>query len=116
MVRDDDFIRDLLMEAEASNDPYILAPLVINPCDEDLKKHVHSTLLCDAGLFAEESEGVFRITNQGHDYLAAIRNDTVWKKTKAGALAVGGVTLGMMKDIALAYVKQEIIEKTGLHL
>lgn len=56
------------------------------------------------------------MTNQGHDYLAAIRSDTMWNKTKEGAAAIGGVTIGMMKDIAIGYVKQEAKEKLGLDL
>jgi hypothetical protein len=58
----------------------------------------------------------YRLTNQGHDYIGAIKNETIWKKTKEGALQVGGVTLGMMKDIAIAYLKQEAAERLGLSL
>lgn len=116
MVRDDEYIRELLLEAEASDDPYFFAPLALSPSSDDLKRHVHANLLRDAGYVAEVHEAVFRLTNQGHDYLAAIRNDTIWQKTKDGASIVGGVTLGMMKDIALAYVKQEIADKTGITL
>lgn len=116
MVRDDDFIRDLLLEAESSSDPYILAPLYGGAAQEDTIRHVHAELLCDAGYFDSRNDGVYRITNQGHDYLAAIKNDTIWNKTKEGAASVGGVTLGVMKDMAVAYLKRELAEKTGLSL
>ena len=116
MKRDDDYIRTLLIEAEASNDPYILALMTLKPSEDKLRRHVHAEWLADAGFFLEVNNGVFRITNQGHDYLAAIRNDTVWAKTKEGAAKVGGVTLNMMKDIAVSYLKKEIAEKTGLDL
>lgn len=56
------------------------------------------------------------MTNQGHDYLAAVRSDTIWNKTKGAANQLGGATLGVMKDIAVAYVKQEAKEKLGLSL
>ena len=49
-------------------------------------------------------EGTYRLTNQGHDYIEAIKSDTVWQKTKDGASQVGGATLGMMKDIAISYL------------
>ena len=55
------------------------------------------------------------MTNQGHDYLEAIRSDTVWNKTKQGAAEVGGMTLGMMKDLAIAYFKQEVAGKLGIN-
>lgn len=61
-------------------------------------------------------KGVYRITNQGYDYLAAIKNETIWGKTKSGSAKVGGVTLDMMKDIAIAYVKQEVSTKLGIEL
>lgn len=38
MKRDDDLIRDLLFEAETSNQPYLLAIMTINPSESDLKR------------------------------------------------------------------------------
>lgn len=116
MKRDDDLIRDLLFEAEDSNQPYLLAGMALNPSESDLKRHMHAVWLSDAGFFKEVKKGVFRITNQGHDYLAAIRDDGVWKKTKEAASTAGGVGLSVMKDIAVAYVKQELATRLGLPL
>ena len=116
MKRDDDLIRDLLFEAEASDQPYLLAVMTMNPSESDLKRHMHAVWLSDAGFFQEVNKGVFRITNQGHDYLAAIRDDGVWKKTKEAASTAGGVGLGIMKDIAVAYVKQELSTRLGIAL
>lgn len=42
MKRDDDFIRELLFEIEASDDPYLIADLVLSPSAEDLKRHMHA--------------------------------------------------------------------------
>lgn len=116
MKRDDDYIRQMLMDMEASDDIHMVAALHINASPEGLKRHEHAELLCDAGLFQRVNKGVYRMTNQGHDYLAAIRSDTVWSKTKQGAAKVGGASLGMLKDIALAYVKQEAAQKLGIDL
>lgn len=116
MKRDDDYIRDLLFEAEASEQPYLLAVLVMSPSEADLKRHMHAVWLSDAGFFQEVNKGVFRITNQGHDYLAAIRDDGVWQKTKTAASTAGGVGLGVMKDIAVAYVRQELSDRLGIDL
>lgn len=116
MKRDDDLIRDLLFEAEASDQPYLLAVMTLNPSEDGLKRHMHPVWLSDAGFFHEVNDGVFRITNQGHDYLAAIRDDGIWTKTKEAASTAGGVGLGIMKDIAVAYVKQELATRLGLPL
>lgn len=116
MKRDDDLIRDLLFEAEASDQPYLMAFMTMSPSEADLKRHMHAVWLSDAGFFQEVNDGVFRITNQGHDYLAAIRDDGVWQKTKEAASTAGGVGLGIMKDIAVAYVKQELSTRLGLSL
>jgi len=116
MKRDDDYIRDLLFEAEASDQPYLLAVLVMSPSEADLKRYMHAVWLSDAGFFQEVNKGVFRITNQGHDYLAAIRDDGVWQKTKTAASTAGGVGLGVMKDIAVAYVRQELSDRLGIAL
>lgn len=116
MQRDDDYIRNLLFEAEDSSEPYIMAVQHLSMSIEEKKRHQHAELLCDAGFFQAVNKGVYRITNQGHDYLAAIRTDTVWNKTKEAANQLGGVTLGIMKDLAVAYVKQEAKTKLGLDL
>ena len=116
MKRDDDFIRALLFEAEASDKPFLLAPLMMSPDPDDLKRHMHAKWLADAGLLLEVNDGVFRITNQGHDYLAAIRDEGVWQRTKEAAAGLGGVTLGVMKDIAVGYLKKEAAERLGLSL
>lgn len=116
MKRDDDYIRDLLLEAEASDQPYLYAFNLLAPSPEESKRLVHVTLLTDAGLFAKEGEHAFRLTNQGHDYLAAIRDDGVWQKTKDAAAGFGGVTLGIMKDLAVGYLKQEMSQRLGITL
>lgn len=116
MARDDDLIRSMLMEYEQGNNIYLMAFLSLNPDQEDLKRHQHAELLCDAGYFEAVNDGVYRMTNQGFDFLEVIKSDSIWSKTKAGAATLGGVTLGMMKDIAVVYVKQEAADKLGIRL
>lgn len=110
MTRDDDFIRDLLLEAEASDQPSIIVSLPLAPDQEELKRHMHTQWLCDAGLFAPVGQHTFRITNQGHDYLTAIRDEGIWKRTKETAASAGGATLGIMKEIAVAILKEKVKE------
>lgn len=108
MTRDDEFIRALLLEAEASPQPCIIAGLVIDPDPDDLKRHVHSEWLCDAGLFVPVGRDTYRITNQGHDYLAAIRDEGVWRRTKDVGRQAGGISLSLMVDVAGALLKEKV--------
>jgi hypothetical protein len=73
-------------------------------------------LLCDAGFFHEVQSGIFQLANQGHDYLATIRDDGIWQKTKEAASTAGGVGLGVMKNMAMVYVKQECSTRLGIAL
>jgi hypothetical protein len=55
-----------------------------------------------------------RLTNAGHDFLSAIRDATIWEKTKTAAKAVGGGTLSVLLDCAVAYAKSKLKEKFDL--
>ena len=116
MRRDDDYIRQMLLDIEASSELYMVAPLHMSMTADEEKKHQHAELLCDAGLLAAVNKGVYRMTNQGHDYLTVIRDQTVWAKTKSGAAAIGGASLGILKDLAIAYIKKEATTKLGINL
>lgn len=116
MKRDNDALRQILLDTEKRQNWRVLVHKTLDMSAEDDKFGYHVELLCDAGLMTRTSKDVFRMTNQGHDYLEAVRNDTVWNKTKDGAAKVGGMTLGMFKDLAVAYLKQEVAEKLGVTL
>lgn len=111
MQRDDELIRALMFEAEADADWRLseIGAVVINPDPESNKRAYHLVLLCDAGLFTRVGNGVFRLTNAGHDWLAAVRDDTIWSKTKDAAGKVGGASLTVMGAIATGYVKQQLV-------
>ncbi len=84
-------------------------------------RQYHIQLLCDAGYLVAFKDGiaeagVFRMTSLGHDFLDAVRDDSIWNKTKEGAASIGGATLGIVKDIAVAYLKQAAGERLGLNL
>lgn len=76
----------------------------------------HAVLMHEAGLieinFMETVNGVRRLTvirrllNPGHDLLAAIRDDTVWNRTKEKvSKTVGSATIEMMKGVAEGITK-----------
>jgi RIO-like serine/threonine protein kinase len=114
--RNDDLLRNILIETEEQTDWLVLISQVISPSKDQRERGYHVQLLCDAGLMTQVSASGFRMTNQGHDYLEAIRSDTIWNKTKQGAAEVGGMTLGMMKDVAVALLKQKASEMLGINL
>ncbi|MEN9854989.1 MAG: hypothetical protein RL186_937 [Pseudomonadota bacterium] len=120
MKRDDDLIRDILFKMEASEYSDYVVSLALGPSteDEDDLEYYHLQLLSDAGFVLENinDRGVFRLTNQGHDYLNAIRDGKIWNKTKIAAKAVGGGTFDILKEIATSYVKAELKARIGLDL
>ena len=63
------------------------------------------------------NDHVFRMTNQGHDYLDAIRDNGIWTKTKAAVAETGGsATLEIVKALALGFLKKKIETHTGIQL
>jgi len=118
MRRDDELLRQILLDFQNDDDWDVLdVTLTAGTSDADRRRYGHILLLFDAGLVDQVGSGsLWRLTNAGHDYLQAIQSDTIWKKTKDAATSVGGMTLGMMKDLAIAYLKQEAAEKLGIEL
>lgn len=116
MKRDYDFIRQIVLELEASDETVIIPAIVSDEAMQDEKLFYHVQLLQDAQLMKHQGNGQFRLTNQGHDFVEAIKSETIWKKTKDGALSVSGMTLAMVKDLAIAYLKQEAKKKLGIDL
>lgn len=112
MRRDDDLIRKLMLDFEAQDDPLLDHLITWDTDDEDERVYYHLKLLTDAGFLVESGQhgGVFRMTNAGHDFCAAIRDDTIWNKTKAASASVAGVGLGVTKDIAVGYLRARLIE------
>ena len=98
MERDYDFLRELLFKVEEAENgfPYV------RTMGEDSKKLDHLRLLCDQGYICEENTDVYRLTSQGHDYIEAIRDPGIWKKTKDAVAKKGEqVTLEIIKIIAI---------------
>lgn len=115
--RDLDRIREIIIEVSAVESRYddglVEFAEKMQPGDK-----YQLYLMKDAGLIEGNAakEGIFFITNQGADFYEATIDEGIWRKTKAGAAQVGGMTLIMMKDLAVAYVKQKAAEKLGVQL
>jgi hypothetical protein len=77
------------------------------------------SLMRDAGLIeGKHAEmGLFRVTNAGHDLLDAMKNEGVWKQTKAAVASQGGnVALELVKSLALGFAKKQLEDRTGMKL
>lgn len=109
MKRDLDLIRNILFTIENSNS--IDASLTLNGLaqlhqDQELILY-HVFLLYDAGFIIgiiDETApyiSITRLTNEGHDYLDTIRDDSVWKQTKCTLGKISGsASLEVVKTIA----------------
>lgn len=89
--------------------------------EEDLEYIYHLDILKQAGFIsfrhADTFEGrilyeVPQLTWSGNDYLDAISDETVWKKTKEGikekGLELTNVPFNLLKDYAIVVLKQKL--------
>jgi hypothetical protein len=120
MKRDWDIIRTILVRVEEiSPDEGALQLSAFAP-EQAASVSYHMELLIEAGLVSGKMSKtlgpgpynfiVMRLTWQGHEFIDAIRNDTVWQKTKKSFLTNGiSMTFDLVKsvatDIASAYIK-----------
>ena len=114
MVRDNEYIRELLIEFEKSDEWFMVVALHVGASDEAAKKFVHCELLVDAGFFERYENHAYRMTNKGYDFVQAIREEEDWVKIKQLASSAGGGTLEILKDIAMSLLKQKIPETAAI--
>ncbi|MFZ6765305.1 DUF2513 domain-containing protein [Pseudoroseomonas sp. WGS1072] len=125
MKRDMDLVRDILLKVEGSG-AYCDLMQEMLPQDSNgsypqelFEKHLyHAMLLEQAGFIkgSADSSGymIEGITWQGHEFLDAIRDPEMWRKTKAGAKEIGSAGVGILWEIAKGYAKQMAKDKLGL--
>lgn len=119
MRRDEDLIRELLFRIEEEEDHLSTRyTLTIGMSKEARREVGHIQLLADAGFvsLSGRSNDMVRITNPGHDFIAAIRDDTVWNKTKEVTSKAGISTLKVLFDVAVGIGKEKLTEMTGLKI
>jgi len=129
MKRNLDLIRDLLLKLEslptemgAVYSYEASDPLLSIEGHSEHEIYYHLDLLRERGLI--ESPGsqpmlgitFERLTWEGHDYLDAVRDPEIWKKTKQGAEAAGSFTFDIVKELAKALIKAQIAKHTGMTL
>ncbi len=123
MKRNWDTIRDILTRLEEHNSEEDWLNLSNFSQDKQSEISYHMELLIEAGLvngqmseeFGSGPEDFFatRLTWDGHEFLDAIRNDTVWQKTKKSFINKGlSMTFDLVKsvasDVAASYLKATI--------
>jgi DNA-binding transcriptional ArsR family regulator len=109
--RDEDLLRDILFQLEKHSDYIVLDFSVDKGTDIDGRTiYGHLLLLGDAGLveIGGKDRETARITNAGHDFIAAIRDDNHWSQTKKIAESVGAKTVGILFDVAIELAKQRL--------
>ncbi|CAG9245673.1 hypothetical protein WK39_19155 [Burkholderia cepacia] len=130
MKRDMDLIRELLLKLEAlPMRPGDIVLLDTNDTEMQVDGYstdqidYHLALIREAQLIEAPGRGSMdgritfrRLSWAGHDFLDSIRNPDVWAKTKAGALAAGGFTMELLRDLAKGFIKKQIEDRTGIKL
>lgn len=123
MTRDMELIRKILLVVQARKD-IAPRPLVIDGVDDDvLGRHVE--MLFDAGMLDGVSGRsgskyykhvlIRDLSWNGHDFLSALSNETVWaklKETLSGELTT--LPLSVLKDAGVALLKEWVKQKIGL--
>lgn len=119
MKRDLELVRTILLEAEQIDpaNPHLPASHFENVEPAVLGEHfrlMHEKDLIVAHWISVNSgvihpQSISRVKNEGHDFLEAIRNDSVWKKTlnKIGG-TTGAATLELTKAIALHFLREQL--------
>ena len=126
MKRDMDMIRELLLKIEAAETAD--SALTLSAKDSERRAEVvyNLVLMYEAGLIhaALATVGTFGprpqdvrpycLTWQGHEYLDTIRDEAVWRKTKAAAKQAGGYSLNVLATVATAIVAEAAKRAVGL--
>lgn len=82
----------------------------------------HYDLAVKAGLVDMGGSGIMngilfrRLTWAGHDFVDAVRDEDIWNKTKEGALAAGGFSFDLVKDLAKGFIRKKVETLTGVEL
>lgn len=120
MRRDDDFIREFLIRQEDDEHWSFFAHSSKDLSDDEKKAKYHILLMEDAGLvrpISNREGSLYRMTAAGHDLVDAIRQESIWKRTKEAVAETGGsATLEIVRELAVGFLKKKITEHTGVDL
>lgn len=124
MKRDMPLVRKILLHIEDRNNVRAERVEIDGYDDELVQRHVE--LLLDAGFIQglkshtiSQSLPVMRVTDltwEGHDFLAAMRNEGVWARIKSSfdAAELAGMPLEVIREIGVGLLKEYAKSKIGL--
>jgi hypothetical protein len=131
MKRDMDLIRKiLLLFEETETDRISMKKITLSEYSKE-KIFFHVEIMKEAGLlhhsvtrftgqngrsWGTSIEHGLRPTMLGYDFLDAVRDPEMWKKTKEGALQAGGWTFDLLLDLAKGFARKKIEDLTGIKL
>ena len=122
MIRSPDLLREIMLAAEkqpAGENIFLSALRSLHGDIHELAEHVQ--LLRDAGFLdaTVHTHGrvmmpkaiINRITNTGHDFIRATKEDTIWNKAKEKVITPAG---SWTLELLLEYAKHLLRERLGL--
>lgn len=123
MQRDLDLLREILLFIEKCSDGFTPVHVDLDGHD-NIKIQYHVNLLAEANFIEVIDVGskqgsqffVKKITNFDYDYLDAIKDPEIWRKTIEGSKKAGDFTLELLGDLAKGYIKTQIKKQTGIDL
>jgi Hypothetical protein (DUF2513) len=130
MKRDMDFIRELLLKIEETDDSLPSSQELHsgNANEAEYKKlATHLAMLIDEAKLVSGTPGPapsivvknwidLRLRWDGYDFLDSVRDPEIWAKTKKGAEEARGFTFDLLKDLAKGLVRNQIEDLTGVKL
>lgn len=108
----EEYIDSFLLDDESEEEPQIIYEKLKSYTDEEILYHINQCEL--SGFFTEVNwcTGylcfIQDLSPLGHQFLADIRSDTNWNKTKSIAKTVGSTSLTAIKDIAATVISEVI--------
>lgn len=126
MKRDPDLVRDILLAIEATPKDSLMKEVL--PDRDQREVNYHLIMLAEAGYIRFEASRSssnpdrlievwpFGLTWDGHDFLDTVRDPKIWAQTKDGALAAGGFTFDLLKDLAKGFLRKQIERLTDVDL
>jgi DNA-binding PadR family transcriptional regulator len=127
MKRDLGLVRELLLKLEPLSQPHAWQIIEANDPRIQVESNTpdeieyNLQLLVEQGFIEEPRSGpmqgiIFRrLTWAGHDYLDAVRDPKIWRKTKEASDKVGSWTFELVKELAKGIAKGEL-QKLGFGL
>ncbi|NFL75523.1 DUF2513 domain-containing protein [Clostridium sporogenes] len=113
-----DCIRDILLTVEEStgfnstmyypDDYELLSKYSNNEVLYHIKQCELSELITEVSWFIDSACAIHDLSPEGHKFLADIRSDTTWNKTKEISKKVGSSSISALKEIATAVITELI--------